>query len=190
MTSYNPVIKNSASGAIIYTALEPMTPTGNFLANPTLATGDVTISIDGGAFANLATLPDAEPNSGKSIRIQLSQAETNGDNLVIIFSDVTGAEWRDQLVTVQTAAANFDTMPTAAENADALLNRDMSLGTDSGSSTVRTPRQALRFLRNKWSIVAATLTVTKENDVDASWTGTVSTTPTSNPITSVDPAGP
>jgi hypothetical protein len=40
--------------------------------------------------------------------------------------------------------------------ADAILNRDMSTGTDSGSTTVRTVRQALRFLRNKWSISGTT----------------------------------
>ena len=38
--------------------------------------------------------------------------------------------------------------------ADSLLNRDMSIGTDSGSSTVRTVRQALRMLRNKWTILS------------------------------------
>jgi hypothetical protein len=82
------------------------------------------------------------------------------------------------------------TIPTAIENADALLNRDMATGTDSGSTTVRTVRQALRFLRNKWSISGTTLTVTKENDVDASWTATLGTTAGVDPVTSSDPAGP
>lgn len=71
--------------------------------------------------------------------------------------------------------------------ADALLNRDMSVGTDSGSPTVRTVRQALRFLRNKWSIAAGTLTVTKEDDATPSWTGSVTTT-AGNPVSTIDPA--
>jgi hypothetical protein len=73
--------------------------------------------------------------------------------------------------------------------ADALLNRDMSLGTDSGSTTVRTPRQALRFLRNKWTILSSTLSVKKEDDSTESWSATVGTTTTADPITSLDPAG-
>lgn len=80
--------------------------------------------------------------------------------------------------------------PTAVEVADALLDRDMSSGTDSGSTTVRTVRQALRFLRNKWSISGSTLTVTKENDTTASWTAQVTGTAGADPITSSDPAGP
>lgn len=79
-------------------------------------------------------------------------------------------------------------IPTAIENADALLNRDMSVGTDSGSPTVRTVRQALRFLRNKWSISGTTLTVTKEDDATASWTSTVSTSAGADPVTGNDPA--
>lgn len=71
--------------------------------------------------------------------------------------------------------------------ADAILDRDMSTGTDSGSTTVRTVRQALRFLRNKWSISGGTLTVTKENDTTASWTAAVTTT-AGDPVSTVDPA--
>jgi len=73
--------------------------------------------------------------------------------------------------------------------ADAVLDRNMTTGTDSGSTTVRTTRQALRLLRNKRSIAAGTLTVTKEDDSTASWTAAV-TTAAGDPIDSVDPAGP
>lgn len=73
--------------------------------------------------------------------------------------------------------------------ADAILDRDMSTGTDSGSTTVRTVRQALRALRNKWSISGGTLTVTKENDATTSWTAAVTTT-AGDPVSTVDPAGP
>lgn len=90
------------------------------------------------------------------------------------------------------ASANLDTqldaLPTAIENADALLNRDMSTGTDSGTATVRTVRQALRFLRNKWAVSGTTLTVYKEDDTTASWTGTVTTNASADPITANDPA--
>lgn len=73
------------------------------------------------------------------------------------------------------------------EFADALLNRDLSLGTDSGSPTVRTVRQALRFCRNRWVISGGTLTVYKEDDTTASWTGVVTQT-AGDPVSQVDPA--
>ena len=64
----------------------------------------------------------------------------------------------------------------------------MATGSDSGSATVRTVRQALRMLRNKWAVSAGTLTVYKEDDSTTSWTGAVSSDPTADPITGNDPA--
>lgn len=72
--------------------------------------------------------------------------------------------------------------------ADALLNRDMATGTDSGSSSVRTVRQALRVLRNKVDVTSGTMTVTKEDDTAASWTAAVTSTPGADPVTAIDPA--
>lgn len=71
--------------------------------------------------------------------------------------------------------------------ADAILDRDMSTGTDSGSPTVRTVRQALRANRNKVSISGGTMTVTKEDDTTASWTASITTT-AGDPISAIDPA--
>jgi hypothetical protein len=107
-----------------------------------------------------------------------------GGNVVGSVASVTAG------VTVTTNNDKTGYALTAGERtsvADALLDRDMSTGTDSGSPTVRTVRQALRFLRNKWSIAAGTLTVTKEDDSTASWTATVTTNGTT-PVDSVDPA--
>ena len=100
-----------------------------------------------------------------------------------------------QEVKVASIAANAVTAASmaadaGAEIADAVLDRDMSTGTDSGSTTVRTPRQALRFLRNKWDIAAGTLTVKKEDDSTTSWTSTVSTDAAAVPVIGNDPAGP
>jgi len=74
--------------------------------------------------------------------------------------------------------------------ADAVLDRNMATGTDSGSTTVRTVRQALRFLRNKWTLTSGTLSVKKEDDSTESWDATVGTTASGTPIISVDPTGP
>lgn len=72
--------------------------------------------------------------------------------------------------------------------ADAVLDRDMSAGVDSGTANFRTPRQALRFLRNKWTLSGNNLTVYKENDTTASWDSVVTETAGVNPITQNDPA--
>lgn len=72
--------------------------------------------------------------------------------------------------------------------ADAVLDRNMGTGTDSGtnSTTTRTVRQALRRMRNKESIAAGVLTVTKEDDSTTSWTAAVTTT-AGDPLSAVDP---
>lgn len=69
--------------------------------------------------------------------------------------------------------------------ADALLTRDFSSVT---GEAARSMLNALRFLRNKWSIAGNTLTVTKEDDAAAAWTATVTGDATANPIVSSDPA--
>jgi hypothetical protein len=44
----------------------------------------------------------------------------------------------------------YRSSPTALEIADALLDRDMAAGTDSGSTTVRTPRQCAEVAADPW----------------------------------------
>lgn len=81
-------------------------------------------------------------------------------------------------------------LATAAKQdiADHVLDRNMATGTDSGtdSTTTRTPRQALRVLRNRTAIAGGVATVTKEDDTTTSWTAAV-TTAAGNPISEVNP---
>ncbi|MBP6514028.1 MAG: hypothetical protein KA224_02540, partial [Steroidobacteraceae bacterium] len=91
----------------------------------------------------------------------------------------------DYKFTADALRAVIGIVPTAIENADALLDRDLSAVNDSNA---RSPLNALRFLRNKWSISGATLTVRKEDDTTAAWTATVSTTAGADPVTGNDPA--
>ncbi len=72
----------------------------------------------------------------------------------------------------------------ATEIADALLNRDMSAVSDTNA---RSPLNALRFLRNKWSISGGTLTVKEEDDTTTAWTAALSTDAAAEPIISSDP---
>lgn len=73
--------------------------------------------------------------------------------------------------------------PTAVENADALLGRNIA----GGSSAGRLVKDALRVLRNKVAISSGTMTVYQENDTDAAWTAEVTEDADADPITAVDP---
>lgn len=90
---------------------------------------------------------------------------------------------------IATGAVDADALATDAVNeiADGVLDRNMGTGSDSGSPTVRTVRQALRACRNRVNIAAGTATIYKEDDSTASWTAAVTTT-AGNPISQVDPA--
>lgn len=104
-----------------------------------------------------------------------------GDAMALINDAITAAKVAtDALGALELAADAVN------EIADGILDRNMGTGTDSGSPTVRTMRQALRFLRNRWAIAAGTLTVYKEDDLTASWTSTITTT-AGNPVSESDP---
>lgn len=83
-----------------------------------------------------------------------------------------------------TDSAYTGTPPTATENADALLTRDWTSVTGEASRSVL---NALRFLRNKWSISGTTLTVTEEDDTTTAWTSSLTADASANPVTSSDP---
>ena len=87
---------------IFYTGLVSQADTKLLKSAPTLAAGDFKVSIDGGAFANLTTLPTNTP-SGTSVKISLSAAEMTGDNILVACIDAAGAEWCDQIISIQTA---------------------------------------------------------------------------------------
>lgn len=86
---------------------------------------------------------------------------------------------------IPASPAAVSDIPTATQNADALLNRDMSAVSDTNA---RTPLNALRFLRNKYSISGTTLTVTKEDDSTSAWTSVLTTNAAADPVTGSDPA--
>lgn len=105
---------------------------------------------------------------------------------------VTGATLSEAYDAAKTAAQAGDAMAlTSGERnatADAILNRNMATGTDSSSDSVRTPRSALRQIRNKWSISGGTIQYTKEDDTTASHTAALTGTAGADPITASDPA--
>lgn len=181
-----------ASGQVTIGAL----PT-NFSALSITAGGAVTIgalptnfsalSITAGGAVTIGALPTNF--SALSItaagRVTIGPLPTNFDALAIT---TTGA------VTVGTNNDKTGYALTAAQVTsigDTLLDRDMSAVADNGSASRRTPLQALRFLRNKWALAGTTgadLSVYKEDDSTASWTGIMSATASATPVTGMDPA--
>lgn len=145
----------------------------------------ITASKDAAAFASITPTVVERSNGWYSLTLTSTHTNTLGDMALHVTG--TGADPSDVLMQVVPELSGALSTTERDAVADALLNRDMSTGTDSGSPTVRTMRQALRFLRNKWSISGATLTVTKEDDTTASWTSTVTATAGADPITGNDP---
>lgn len=70
---------------------------------PTLAAGDVKVSKDNGATANITTLPVETPASSGILQVDLSATEMTADLVTIIFRDAAGAEWNDVAVHIATA---------------------------------------------------------------------------------------
>lgn len=106
MASYVPA--KYGAEYIFYVGLDSVATAGAFQSNPTVAAGDFKISKDGGTLANLTTLPTVTPASGKMVKITLSATEMSADNVTVIASDAAGAEWRDLIVNIQTAARQID----------------------------------------------------------------------------------
>jgi hypothetical protein len=141
------------------------------------AVGSVTGNVGGNVVGSVASVTGAVGSVTGNV----------GGNVVGSVASVTGAVGS---VTGNVGGNLVGTLSTTERNAisDAMLDRNMATGTDSGTTTIRTMRQALRFLRNKWSITGGTLTVCKEDDTTSSWTGTVTQT-AGNPVSTIDPAG-
>ncbi len=101
---YNPPVKNE--DFVTYISLEDYANPGNFKANPTIAAGDFKISKDGGALANLATLPTVSPAGSVLVKIELSATEMNADVVSWVFIDQTSPkEWSDFVISIPTTSA-------------------------------------------------------------------------------------
>lgn len=161
---------------------------GRLKATPTIAAGDFKLSADNGPLANLATLPTESPAGSAIVLVSLSAAEMTADKISVKWSD-PDFEWGDGHYWFDAPVSTLDSLASAvtATIADALLTRDWTLVSGEAARSVL---NALRFLRNKWTVVGTTLTVMKEDDVATGWTAVVTTDAAATPITASDPAGP
>ena len=155
-----------------------MTDSTDHVTGKTGLTLTITASKDGGSFSSITPTVTDLGSGWYKLALTTSHTDTLGDFALHITG--TGADPTDLVDQVLT---NIDSAGTANDIADAILKRDWTAVTGEANRSVL---NALRFLRNKWSIFGATLTVTKEDDTTSAWTGAV-TTSASNPVDSIDP---
>lgn len=176
----------------IQTRLPAALTAGGFMKSDALAVNAVSTSSVTTVNANVGTTqPLNFTGTGASALVKSDMVDVAGAAVSASSAQIgvnviqaAGTAWGSGAITAASLATDAGT-----EIADAVLDRDMSVGTDSGTTTVRTVRQALRFLRNKWSISGSTLTVTKEDDTTSSWTSALTTDASAVPVTASDPAG-
>lgn len=172
--------------------------------------GSTAPAMTGDAYARLGAPAGASVSADvAAVKVDTAAVKTQTDKLVFTVAnqvDSNVIDWKGSTAPAMTgdafarlgapagasvsadiAAVKTDTaaVPTATQNADALLKRDW---TSVSGEAARSVLNALRFLRNKWSVAAGTLTVTKEDDSTSAWTGSVSTDAAALPITGNDPA--
>lgn len=82
---------------------------------PTLAAGDVKVSKDNGATANITTLPAETPASSGILQVDLSGTEMTADLVTVIFRDAAGAEWNDVAVHIAPSPVQMGDLATAAD---------------------------------------------------------------------------
>lgn len=113
------------------------------------------------------------------VRAAVGLASANLDTQLAAIASYIDTEVAAILAAVQTL--------TVAERnaiADAVLGRNVA----GGSSTGRTVKEALAFLRNKWTLAAGTLTVYDTDDTTVLWTASVTSDAAAVPVTGSDPA--
>jgi hypothetical protein len=156
-----------------FVALEAYT-TGDAQGSPTIASGDWKISKDGAAFANLATLPDAEPDSTNQLRIQLSESELDADWVTIMGVDqTTDKEWEDFCITIRLKGATVKVATDAGNSATAFKITTFGLGTEANDHLLRTWLKARTgALKGQVAKVTDYVAATDIVTVDVGYTGT------------------
>lgn len=110
MATYVPAKR--ATEYIFYVGLVSQANTKILKTTPTIAAGDFKVSKDGGATADLTTLPTNTPGASAMVKLTLSATEMTADNVTVICTDAVGAEWCDLIINLQTAARQIDDLAT------------------------------------------------------------------------------
>ena len=115
---------------IFYVSLEEPGDADEMVVNPTIVAGDVKVSTDGGATANIATVPTVTPAGGVGVKVTCSAGEMNGANALITFEDQTGPEeWSALTISVTLRATDTDDLVRSTVPGNTL---DVSAGGEAG----------------------------------------------------------
>lgn len=162
--------------------------------------GHTTAGTGGKALSDIDTHTDTETGAA-AIRAAVGLASANLDTqLAAIVADTNEVQAEladggrtDLLIdaikaktdNIPASPAAVSDIPTATENADALLKRDWTSVTGEAARSVL---NALRALRNRVAISSGTVTVYEEDDTTSAWTAAATTDASADPITEVDPS--
>lgn len=132
---------------VFYASLVSQANTKLMQVNPTIASGDFKVSIDGAALANLGTLPAVTPAGSTMVKFTLSTSEMAGANATVVCIDAAGAEWCDLVINIQTAARQVDDLAFPATtgrsmvvDASGLVDANAVKLGPSGGGTAQTAR--------------------------------------------------
>lgn len=154
-------------------------------ADWTPATGDVKLSKDGGAFANIGTLPSviASANTGAVWDFTLTATEMQAAQVMIVVSDAATKAVEDQCIIIETyghASAqhefDLDTAFTAATTATAVwatAMSDLAAVPSATASVLSAVNWIFEKARNKITQTSSTETVFKDNSSSTVATSTV-----------------
>ena len=119
MATYQPAKR--ATAWVGYISLVDQSDTKKMKSNPTIASGDFKVSKDGGALANLTTLPSVAPASSVMVKIELSATEMTADNVTVVCIDAAGAEWCDFVFNLQPSARQIDDLAYPATSGRSMV---------------------------------------------------------------------
>lgn len=147
-------------------------------ASLTTVRGSVNYSNLSGNFSALTVRPDIRAYSGLTVEV---------NNLAGTLSAATVRLGAFDYSSIVTMGVGIIEGSAATRIADAFLDRNMATGTDSGTSAIRTPRDALRALRDRVVSDASQIYVYKEDDTTIKWTASKQTTAAAVFLTGMDP---
>lgn len=151
--------------------------TGQIKTTPTLAAGDVKVSKDNGALANITTLPTEAPASSGILQVDLSATEMTADLVTVLFRDAAGAEWNDVAVHIPTTARQIDDLAYPATSGrsitvDASGNANANLvnieGAAVSTSTAQLGVNVVNAAGTAWGSGAITAASIASNAITAS----------------------
>lgn len=110
-----------------YTYYTPLFLNGERVTNPPISAGDFRISIDGGAFADLAELPTVTPVGSQQVKIEIDGTEMDGEAVSLHWHDPDGA-WDDDGILILTSLQGIDDVATEAGVWNYLVSNSFSVG--------------------------------------------------------------